>query len=124
MRVERRRLKRWQGLTRLVFQPSDFDAAPKELVFHPASFDGVEGVRERFRSVAAEASGFLSALPPERLSQLPALELLDGSPFYRPLWRQLQHAVNHSTYHRGQVALILRRLGYVPAPTDFVGFEG
>jgi uncharacterized damage-inducible protein DinB len=31
--------------------------------------------------------------------------------------------VNHSPYHRGQVATMMRRLGHVPAATDFVGYE-
>ncbi len=117
-------LRRWQGRTRLVFQPADFDRAPKELVFAPADFADVAVLRERLRGIAGETAAFLRGLRTEALSDVPELELLDGSPFRRPLWRQLQHAVNHSTYHRGQVATMLRRLGYVPAPTDFVGFEG
>ena len=31
----------------------------------------------------------------------------------------MQHLVNHSTYHRGQVAGLLRQLGHVPPATDF-----
>lgn len=31
----------------------------------------------------------------------------------------MQHVANHSTYHRGQVALMLRQLGAEPAATDF-----
>jgi len=31
----------------------------------------------------------------------------------------MQHLVNHSTYHRGQVASLLRQLGHVPPVTDF-----
>jgi uncharacterized damage-inducible protein DinB len=31
----------------------------------------------------------------------------------------IQHIVNHSTYHRGQVALLLRQLGHTPPGTDF-----
>ena len=30
----------------------------------------------------------------------------------------LRHIVNHSTYHRGQVASMLRQLGAEPAATD------
>ena len=35
---------------------------------------------------------------------------------------ELQHAINHSTYHRGQVALLIRQLGHVPASTDYHDF--
>jgi uncharacterized damage-inducible protein DinB len=34
----------------------------------------------------------------------------------------IQHALNHSTYHRGQVALLLRQLGHVPPFTDYHDF--
>jgi len=31
----------------------------------------------------------------------------------------MQHLANHSTYHRGQVALMMRQLGAKPLATDF-----
>jgi uncharacterized damage-inducible protein DinB len=37
-----------------------------------------------------------------------------------PPWVVLRHVVNHSTYHRGQVAAKLKRLGVQPPATDFV----
>ena len=37
-----------------------------------------------------------------------------------PPWVVLRHIVNHSTYHRGQVASKLKRLGVEQAATDFV----
>jgi uncharacterized damage-inducible protein DinB len=37
-----------------------------------------------------------------------------------PPWVVLRHIVNHSTYHRGQVASKLKRLEVEQPPTDFV----
>lgn len=37
-----------------------------------------------------------------------------------PPWAVLRHVVNHSTYHRGQVAAKLKRLGVEPPMTDFI----
>jgi uncharacterized damage-inducible protein DinB len=37
-----------------------------------------------------------------------------------PPWVVLRHIVNHSTYHRGQVAAKLKRLGIDPPATDMV----
>jgi uncharacterized damage-inducible protein DinB len=34
----------------------------------------------------------------------------------------VQHALNHSTHHRGQATLLLRQLGHVPPSTDFHDF--
>ena len=31
----------------------------------------------------------------------------------------MQHLANHSTYHRGQIMLMLRQLDAEPLPTDF-----
>ncbi len=35
-------------------------------------------------------------------------------------WAVLRHVVNHSTYHRGQVAAKLKRLGFEPPMTDMI----
>jgi uncharacterized damage-inducible protein DinB len=35
-----------------------------------------------------------------------------------PLWAVLRHVVNHGTYHRGQLANMLRLLGETPPATD------
>jgi uncharacterized damage-inducible protein DinB len=37
-----------------------------------------------------------------------------------PPWVVLRHVVNHTTYHRGQVAAKLKRFGVQQAETDFV----
>jgi uncharacterized damage-inducible protein DinB len=34
----------------------------------------------------------------------------------------VQHILNHSTYHRGQIALLLRQLGHEPPSTDYRRF--
>ena len=35
----------------------------------------------------------------------------------------MMHLVNHGTYHRGQVALLLRQKGYEPVNTDFITYD-
>jgi len=37
-----------------------------------------------------------------------------------PPWAVLRHVVNHATYHRGQVAAKLKRLGVEQPATDFI----
>jgi uncharacterized damage-inducible protein DinB len=39
------------------------------------------------------------------------------------LWPLVQHATNHGSYHRGQVAVFLRQLGVKPPTTDLVAFD-
>jgi uncharacterized damage-inducible protein DinB len=47
---------------------------------------------------------------------------LKGKTFRYPLRAILQHVVNHSTYHRGQVTTQLRQLGAKPLSTDLLRY--
>jgi uncharacterized damage-inducible protein DinB len=57
-------------------------------------------------------------LTPERLTTVLTLRRR-GRTATLPPWAMLRHIVNHSTYHRGQVASKLKRLGIEPPNTDF-----
>jgi uncharacterized damage-inducible protein DinB len=57
-------------------------------------------------------------LTPERLGTMLTLCAI-GRTFTLPRWAMLRHIVNHSTYHRGQVASKLKRFGIEPPNTDF-----
>jgi uncharacterized damage-inducible protein DinB len=116
-------LQRWRGVTDLVFQPADFGRVPEALVFRSEEFAALAPLRERFRAVDRETSEYLGTLAPEDLARVVTYRTPTGASWARVLWRQLVHAVNHSTYHRGQVAVMLREGGYEPMPSDFVGFE-
>ena len=43
--------------------------------------------------------------------------------YSNPLWQSLQHLANHGTYHRGQVATLIRQLGAKPIATDLMHFH-
>ena len=58
------------------------------------------------------------ALTPERLNTLLTLRAV-GRTFTLPWWAILRHIVNHSSYHRGQVASRLKRFGIEQPNTDF-----
>jgi uncharacterized damage-inducible protein DinB len=45
---------------------------------------------------------------------------LKGETWRYPLWQQMHHVVNHSTYHRGQVVTMLRQLGAAAPATDLL----
>ena len=59
------------------------------------------------------------ALTPEQLAT-PRTFRGRGRVAVLPPWVVLRHLVNHSTYHRGQVASKLKRLGVEPPGTDLV----
>ena len=57
-------------------------------------------------------------LTPEKLNAVHTLRAI-GRTFSLPRWAILRHIVNHSTYHRGQVASKLKRFGIEQQITDF-----
>lgn len=102
-------LQRWKGSSpRSVFQPEDF---PR-----------LDAVREKWLGIEAEQRAFLETLRPEQLTTAVSYVNLHGQTWRYPLWRQMYHVVNHSTYHRGQLTTMLRRLGVAAPETDLLVF--
>ena len=73
-------------------------------------------VRE-WGSLDEDREAFLRELTPETLS---APRPVDEDAYV--LAELLQHCVNHSTHHRGQIVLLLRQLGRTPPGTGFRQF--
>lgn len=46
-----------------------------------------------------------------------------GDPYQNNVEQIMIHLVNHSTYHRGQVAMLLRQNGLEPINTDFITYD-
>lgn len=70
----------------------------------------------------AELEAFLAPLSEEQLAAEITWTSTEGQTYTRPLWQPVFHMVNHATYHRGQVASLLRQLGYQPPTTDMIYF--
>ena len=68
----------------------------------------------------ARISAFLATASAERLGAPLAWKNLKREEKAAPLWAVLRHTVNHASYHRGQAAAMLNRLGGRPAATDLV----
>jgi uncharacterized damage-inducible protein DinB len=54
--------------------------------------------------------------------QAPLVFLRLGMESQLPLWQIVLHVVNHGSYHRGQVATMLRQSGLKPPGTDLLDF--
>jgi uncharacterized damage-inducible protein DinB len=63
---------------------------------------------------------FLAGLSEPDLNLICSYTLLSGKPSSNTLQDLFVHVTNHSTYHRGQIATMLRRLGTPAASTDFL----
>ena len=102
-------LERWRG------------NSPKGLLAAP-EFPTVSSIRNRWTEIERGQREFITDVTEESLKKVIAYTNLKGDPYQYRLWQMLQHLVNHSTYHRGQITTMLRQLGAKAMPTDFLVF--
>lgn len=82
----------------------------------------VADLAEASRLTAAGYRDYIERLTPDDLPREVAYKNSAGQPFSTAIADILTHVAMHGSYHRGQVALRMRRDGNVPAPTDFIAF--
>ena len=80
----------------------------------PAEFPDVPAFEANWTILEEEQRAFAAGLTDERLAAPHTVR--DNTYVLADL---IQHLLNHSTYHRGQVALLLRQLGRTPPATDY-----
>lgn len=52
-----------------------------------------------------------------------AYQTTAGKPFMNTIQDTLFHVINHSTYHRGQLARSFRQIDIEPLPTDYIRYN-
>ena len=77
-------------------------------------------LKERWNGVIHNRNRYVSQLADSSLADDLAFKLLSGDPSSMRLVHQMQHVVNHSTMHRGQVVGMIRQLGIDPPSTDLL----
>jgi uncharacterized damage-inducible protein DinB len=102
-------LERWRG------------ASPK-VVFAEDEFPDVDAIEARWAEVDRVRQDFMAQLTDDRLLARISYENRKGERWEYALGHMMQHVVNHSSYHRGQVVTLLRQLGQAPPSTDFLLF--
>jgi uncharacterized damage-inducible protein DinB len=83
---------------------------------------GFEELRDKWAVVQDGHREFVAGLTPERLSDPLSYINFAGEAWTYPLGEALVHVANHGTYHRGQVATLLRQLGHKAVSTDYLRF--
>ena len=78
---------------------------------------------DRLHSTENARRTFLEELPPSDLDRDLTIRYISGRQDTQRLSVFLMHAANHSTYHRGQLAHMLRQTGNVPPSTDYVVYK-
>lgn len=67
-------------------------------------------------------SGWEALVATQAPGEVIAYQSLDGKPFSSQLDEIVWQVVNHGSYHRGQVATMLRQLGHAAVNTDLIAF--
>jgi uncharacterized damage-inducible protein DinB len=88
--------------------------ARRDALFNPHAFPTVAEVQLKWAEVEKEQVEFVSHVTSESLEAMLPFRTTQVR-----LVHLMQHVANHSTYHRGQVALMMRQLGAEPLATDF-----
>src|SRR6266581_8076797 len=86
----------------------------RDALFNPDAFPNIAAVQLKWAEVEKEQVEFVNRVTKESLEKM--------LPFRKTqirLMHLMQHLANHSTYHRGQVALMMRQLDAEPLATDF-----
>jgi len=102
-------LERWHGRSPLGLPRSD-------------QYANLADLSGRWSEIERDLLQFVGGLSKEELEQDRPYRTTEGKAYSQPLWQMLQHLANHSTYHRGQVAAMLRQLDVKPAATDLIAF--
>jgi len=77
-----------------------------------------DALRIAWAELEAERTEFVGGLTAEDLDRPLTYRDMKGDTYTQPQWQLLRHVVNHGSYHRGQVATLLRQVGAKPTSID------
>ena len=86
----------------------------------PDALPTLDAVAELLGRAHDDLDRLVADLTPDRQAARWTYRNFRGETSTVPLWAALRHVVNHATYHRGQVAAKLGRLGARVPETDLV----
>ena len=89
----------------------------------PGDFHDLASVRTAWAELEAGVRRHVDSLDQAGIDRATDYRLITGVHGSSLFWQMLQHVVNHSSYHRGQVVTMLRQIGAAaPKPLDLIAF--
>ena len=86
------------------------------------TYADLAALRAHWDDVERDLTDFIAALTDADLARVYEFKTMSGAAQAQPGWQMLQHLANHGTYHRGQIATMLRQLGAKGQGTDMIVF--
>jgi len=86
-------------------------------------YPDVASVRKASRAHEADMRAFLARLGQDGIHEtMTYTSRLDNHEHSSPYWHMYMQVINHGSYHRGQITMMLRQLGAAPVGTDLILF--
>ena len=82
----------------------------------------LEALKIRWKEYRINLGNYLRSLTEGKLAAPVSYSDMKGIQHAEPLYQQMQHRINHSSYHRGQIVTMFRQLGGKPVGTDLITF--
>jgi len=81
-----------------------------------------QSVKSKWMEVEEGWQKYISTLKEGELQRTLIFKNIRGEEVKQKVWMALQHIVNHSSYHRGQITTLVRQAGGTPLATDLINF--
>ena len=96
--------------------------APRSKLTGLEQIASLDALRAWWSKVRAERDAYIASLGEADLEREMEMPTTAGATYRHRYADMFRHLANHSTYHRGQVAAMLRQLGEKPPSTDLIRF--
>jgi uncharacterized damage-inducible protein DinB len=101
---------------------SRMSGTPDKAMIKPADVPTVADVKTTWEQTGFALAKFLGSQSDKKLAETFGFLTLTGEEFTYRYSEALQHVVNHSTFHRGQVVALMRQMGHKPPDTGLTIF--
>jgi len=95
---------------------------PDKAMIRPEEVPTIADIRETWEKTGFATAQFLGSLSDKKLQETFGYLTSTGAQFTYRYSEALQHVVNHSTFHRGQVVALMRQMGHTPPDTGLTVF--
>ncbi len=101
---------------------SRMTGTPDKAMVTPGELPSVPDVKALWEQTGFAAAKFLGSMTDKKLQETFSFPTHSGELFTYTFSEALQHVVNHSTFHRGQVVALTRQMGHTPPDTGLALF--